>query len=81
MGATITDAFAQADELLSHRHPQELILVDRRAAWRQARPSDKQVAMLVRKKVFPSPAEVPASLTKGQASQLLDAAFAIKGKR
>ena len=77
MGATITDAFAQADELLSHRHPQELILVDRRAAWRQARPSDKQVA----KKVFPSPAEVPASLTKGQASQLLDAAFAIKGKR
>lgn len=75
------DAFRQADAHLQVEHPDKLALVDRTARWRSVPPSAKQVEWLVKKRVFASLDEVPSSLTKGQATQLLDAAFAKRSRR
>lgn len=74
------DAFRQADAHLQATHPDKLALVDRSARWRSVPPSPKQVEWLLKKGVFASASDVPASLTKGQATQLLDAAFAKRGR-
>jgi ATP-dependent helicase IRC3 len=51
-------------------------ITDPSAKWRQARPTAKQLDMCVRLKV-----EVPVGATKGQISELLDAAFARRAAR
>ena len=78
---TIGEAFALADAFIAANYPEKIGLIDAKAKWRLDGPSDKQIEWLLKKGVFPSRTEVPASLTKGQASQLLDEAFAKRGRR
>ena len=78
---TIGEAFALADAFIAANYPEKIGLIDAEAKWRLDGPSDKQIEWLLKKGVFPSRTEVPASLTKGQASQLLDETFAKRGRR
>ena len=41
----------------------------------------KQLEWLLKKRIFATQADIPSSLTRGQATQLLDAAFAKKARR
>jgi superfamily II DNA or RNA helicase len=75
------DAFAAADAHIAYEHPDELRLVDREARWRKQAASAKQVEWLLKKRVFASRESIPDSLTRGQATTLLDAAFAKRGPR
>ena len=56
-------------------------LVDREARWRKQSATAKQVEWLLKKRIFASPDVIPTSLTRGQATQLLDAAFTGKKRR
>jgi superfamily II DNA or RNA helicase len=78
-GATnVEEAFRGADQHIAYEHPEELVLVDREARWRKQSASAKQVEWLLKKRVFASADAIPNSLTRGQATTLLDAAFAKK---
>jgi superfamily II DNA or RNA helicase len=76
-----SEAFRAADGHLRAEHPDKIALVDRSARWRQVPPSPKQREWLVNKGVFASDAAIPTGLTKGEATSLLDAAFAKRGRR
>ena len=69
-----------ADDHIAKAYPDKIGLLDTQAKWRADGPSEKQIDWLLKKGVFPSRAEVPPTLTKGQASQLLDEAFAKRGR-
>ena len=77
----VREAFVLADAFISTQYPEKVGLLDAEAKWRLDGPTDKQIEWLLKKRVFQNRAEVPASLTKGQASQLLDDAFAKRGRR
>jgi superfamily II DNA or RNA helicase len=74
----VAEAFRAADAHLRAAHPDKITLVDRSARWRAVPPSDKQREWLVKQGVFASDAAIPTGLTKGEATLLLDAAFARK---
>jgi superfamily II DNA or RNA helicase len=75
LAASVSEAFARADSVIRNEYPKKIILVDRGATWRQKSPTKAQLAWLLKKHVFSNAGEIPEGLTKGQASQLLDAAF------
>lgn len=79
--ANAEEAFAAADAHVQLEHPEELVLVDRDARWRRQAITAKQLEWLLKKRIFASQAEIPSTLTRGQATQLLDAAFARKARR
>ena len=72
----VANAFKTADAYVAQQHPDKIGLIDAKAEWRRDAPTDKQIEWLVKKGVFLSEAAIPPSLTKGQASQMLDKAFA-----
>jgi len=78
---TLEGTFRLADEHIAKTFPDKIGLIDTQAKWRTDGPSEKQIDWLLKKRVFPSRADIPPNLTKGMASQLLDDAFAKKGRR
>ena len=76
-----SEAFRAADGHLRAEHPDKIALVDRSARWRQVPPSPKQREWLVKQGVFASESAIPTGLTKGEATSLLDAAFARRSRR
>lgn len=62
------DAFSAADALICRAHDTRLARVN--AAWRAAKPTEKQLALLASWGV-----QIPPNLTKGQASQIIDQRF------
>lgn len=73
--ASVEEVFQRADRYILGHWPDAVRLIDRKATWRTDSPSDKQIQWLLKKKVFASRDEIPETLTKGQASTLLDKAF------
>lgn len=76
----VKTAFLAADDFIARTHPDKMNLLDSTAKWRKDGPSPKQVEWLVKLGIFKA-GELPPTLTKGQASQLMDEAFAKKGPR
>jgi hypothetical protein len=74
-------AFKAADTIVAERHAAKVGLIDAQAKWRLDGPTEKQIEWLLKKKIYSTRADVPAHLTKGQASQMLDDAFAKRGRR
>lgn len=84
----VKTAFLAADDFIARTHPDKMNLLDSSAKWRKDGPSDKQCDWLCKLGIFPMPGHgktsrdmMPVTLTKGQASQLMDEAFAKKGPR
>jgi superfamily II DNA or RNA helicase len=77
----VVSAFKFADNHIAEMYPDKLALLDSGARWRSDSPSEKQIGWLIKKGVFASRNEIPDTMTKGQASQLLDEAFAKGGRR
>ena len=75
----LNDAFRAADAHITLEHPKAVVLVNRDARWRRQDATPKQREWLLKKRIFPRHEDIPTTLTRGQATQLLDAAFA--GKR
>lgn len=68
-------AFKAADAWIARTFPDIGRLIDQKARWRSDPPSSQQIHWLLKKKVFASRDDIPESMTKGQASVLLDKAF------
>jgi hypothetical protein len=73
---TMGAAFSVADDLVRKTSPEVLKLVDRKAHWHNDPPTDAQLTVLRR---LYKGKQIPADLTKGQASSLIGAAKAGRG--
>jgi ATP-dependent helicase IRC3 len=71
----LNDAFMAGDQSVQQTFPESLILLDRTAKWRKDSPTEKQIEWLLKKRVFQSADEIPKTMTKGDATALLDAVF------
>lgn len=67
--ASLREAVRAADRFIVERRPEARALVDRRAKWRDAPATEKQLARLARFRIYRK------DLTKGEAKALLDRLF------
>jgi hypothetical protein len=77
----VAGAFRLADAHIAEKYADKVGLLDSSAKWRSDGPTEKQFEWLLKKGIFLNRSDIPATLTKGQASQLLDDAFAKRGRR